>query len=44
MANNLGKYLKNMTNIHINMYGMLFAFNRRKLIKELLWLKDLTKN
>jgi len=28
MANNLGKNLKNMTNIHINMYGMLFAFNR----------------
>jgi len=28
MANNLGKYLKNMTNIHINMFGMLFAFNR----------------
>ncbi|GIS72294.1 MAG: hypothetical protein CM1200mP10_18710 [Candidatus Neomarinimicrobiota bacterium] len=28
MANNLGKNLKNMTNIHTNMYGMLFAFNK----------------
>jgi len=28
MANNLEKNLKNMTNIHINVFGMLFAFNR----------------
>jgi len=28
MANNPGKNLKNMTNIHINVFGMLFAFNR----------------
>ena len=28
MANNLGKNLKNMTDIHINIYGTLFALNR----------------
>ncbi|SVC89414.1 uncharacterized protein METZ01_LOCUS342268 [marine metagenome] len=28
MANNLGKHLKNMTNLHINIYGMLFALIR----------------
>ncbi|SVA05420.1 uncharacterized protein METZ01_LOCUS58274 [marine metagenome] len=26
MANNVVKYLKSMTNLHINIYGMLFAF------------------
>jgi len=28
MANNAVKYLKSMTNLHINIYGMLFAYNR----------------